>query len=96
MIHSEHDTGLNTTKGMWEMLSDILGDNEEKLPKSLNEAIYKLCDGTVFEVNRENLEPKSCSYYDAYCFKDPRPDVDYISYTEWLNKTMELFFIQYR
>lgn len=41
MIHSEHDTGLNTTKGMWEMLSDILGDilddNEEKLPKSLNE-----------------------------------------------------------
>lgn len=47
MIHSDHDTGLNTTKGMWEVLSDILGDNEEKLPKSLNEAIYKLCDGTA-------------------------------------------------
>lgn len=47
MIHSDHDTGLNTTKGMWEMLSDILGDNEEKLPNSLNEAIYKLCDGTA-------------------------------------------------
>ena len=37
MIHSDHDTGLNTTKGMWEMLSDILGNNEEKLPNSLNE-----------------------------------------------------------
>lgn len=46
-IHSEHDTGLNTTKGMWEMLSDILSDNEEKLPNSLNEAIYKLRDGTA-------------------------------------------------
>ena len=53
-------------------------------------------DRMVFEVNRENFEAKSCSCYDAYCFKDPRPDVDYISYSEWLNKKSELFLIQYR
>ena len=41
----EYDSGMGTTRGMWEMLSDVLAENEEKLPDSLNEAIYALRDG---------------------------------------------------
>lgn len=41
-------------------------------------------DKTVFQISPITFEPLSCSYYDPYCFTDPRTDVDYISYTEWL------------
>lgn len=40
-------------------------------------------DGKVFEVKRDTLEPKSCGYYDAYCFTDPRLDVEYMSWSDW-------------
>jgi hypothetical protein len=30
---------------MWEYLSERLDDNKEKLPDSLNQAIYALCEG---------------------------------------------------
>ena len=33
------------TQGMWEMLSDILAEYDEKLPQSLNDTIYALRDG---------------------------------------------------
>lgn len=39
----EYDTGLNTTPGMWKMVSEVL--DGEQLPESLNKAIHKLCEG---------------------------------------------------
>ena len=42
-------------------------------------------DRTVFEIDRQTLQPKTASYYDAYCFSDPRPDADYMPYTVWLS-----------
>jgi hypothetical protein len=39
------DTGMGTTPGMWEMLSEHLSEAGEKLPELLNEAIYALRDG---------------------------------------------------
>ena len=44
-MDDEYDAGMNTTPGMWEMLSDILSEAEEKFPEPLNEAIYALRDG---------------------------------------------------
>lgn len=44
-IADEYDAGMGTTPGMWEMLSDVLAEYEEKLPYSLNLAIYALRDG---------------------------------------------------
>ena len=40
---TEYDTGLGTSPGMWQMLSDLIAD--EKLPEPLNNAIYALCEG---------------------------------------------------
>lgn len=41
----QYNAGMGTTPGMWEMLSDLLVEYEEKLPESLNNAIYALRDG---------------------------------------------------
>lgn len=38
-----YDTGLGTSPGMWQMLSELVAG--EKLPESLNNAIYALCAG---------------------------------------------------
>lgn len=40
-------------QGMWQMLSEILTENKEKLPVSLNEVIYGLCDGSLIVVQKE-------------------------------------------
>jgi hypothetical protein len=48
----EYYAGLGTTPGMWELLSDLLAEYEEKLPNSLNEAIYALRHGTAVVVER--------------------------------------------
>jgi hypothetical protein len=40
---SEYDAGLNTTPGMWQMVSEAL--EGEKLPVAINEALYLLCEG---------------------------------------------------
>lgn len=48
------DAGLNTTSGMWEMLSDVLVEHEEKLPEPLNNAIYALRDGKAFVALKDN------------------------------------------
>ena len=39
----DYDAGMGTTPGMWEILSELI--DGEKLPESLNEAIYALRDG---------------------------------------------------
>lgn len=41
-------------------------------------------DRTVFAVDRTTLDPLNCGSYDAYCFTDPAPDTEYISYSEWV------------
>lgn len=38
-----YDTGLGTSPGMWQMLSELVAG--EKLPEPLNNAIYALCAG---------------------------------------------------
>jgi Fe-S-cluster formation regulator IscX/YfhJ len=47
-------------------------------------------DRMVFEIDPVTKEARSCSCYDAYCFSDPRTDVTYIEYFEWLNHCSEL------
>ena len=49
---SEWDTGLGTTKFMWRMVSELL--EGEKLPDSINEALYKLCEGEVKVVGKRD------------------------------------------
>lgn len=43
-------------------------------------------DRMVFEIDPVTTEAKSCSHYDAYCFLDPRKDVEYMSYSDWLKQ----------
>lgn len=38
-----YDTGLGTSPGMWQLLSELVAG--EKPPESLNNAIYALCAG---------------------------------------------------
>ena len=42
-MSNEYDAGMGTTPGMWEMVSELLED--EKLPKSVSEAINALAQG---------------------------------------------------
>lgn len=37
----------------------------------------------VFHINRGTGAAIGCSVYDAHCFSDPDPSVEYISYTDW-------------
>lgn len=46
-----YDTGMGTSPGMWEMLSHLI--EGEKLPDSLNAAIYALCEGRALVVERK-------------------------------------------
>jgi hypothetical protein len=46
-------------------------------------------DRTVFEIDPITLEAKTCSYYDAYCYLDPRNDVTYIEYSDWVGMRNE-------
>lgn len=41
-------------------------------------------DRIVFEINRDTLNPLSTGCYDAHCFSDPLPGVEYISHSEWV------------
>ena len=51
--------------------------------------IVRCIDRRTFEVDRKTLDAKHTSVYDAYCFSDPSPDVDYISKWEWDLMTVE-------
>ncbi len=41
--HSEHDSGMGTTPGMWQLLVEELAYHEIVLPESLYKAIDALC-----------------------------------------------------
>jgi hypothetical protein len=49
-------------------------------------------DRTVFEVNRDTLEAKSCGSYDPYCYSDPEKDVEYMEHSEWCLKKQARYF----
>lgn len=51
----DYDTGLGTTPGMWDMLSELLEEYEAHLPDSLNNAIYALRDGSAKVINGEYI-----------------------------------------
>ena len=46
-------------------------------------------DRTVFEIDPTTLDAKTCSYYDPYCYSDPRSDVTYIEYSKWVGMRNE-------
>ena len=48
---SDYETGMGTSEMMWEMLSEIV--EGEKLPESLNKAIYALRDNKAFIIEKE-------------------------------------------
>ena len=52
---NEYDVGMGTTPGMWEFLSDLLAEHKEKLPYSLNNAIYALREGEAKIVHNSHL-----------------------------------------
>lgn len=58
--------------------------------------LYVRCvDRMVFRVDRKTLNAMNCSCYDAYCYSDPRSDVDYIEHSDWViqrNKTWKKFY----
>lgn len=54
--------------------------------------VVRCDDRTVFEIDDKSLEPKNCGYYDAYCFVDPKPDVEYMAYTEWCQLRSAQFY----
>lgn len=52
IMDSQFDTGMGTTPGMWEMVSEAL--KGEKLPESINKAIQALCGGTASVISDVN------------------------------------------
>jgi hypothetical protein len=42
---------------------------------------------TVFEIDPVTLEPKTTSCYDPWCFSSPDPDVIYIGFYDWLERS---------
>lgn len=50
--NSEYDTGMGTTPGMWEMVSDLL--EGAQLPKSASEAVRALAQGRADVVPRQD------------------------------------------
>ena len=46
----EYNAGMGTTPGMWEVLSDMLAEEDASLPNAVNEAIYALRDGRAMVV----------------------------------------------
>lgn len=54
-------------------------DQEYKMEKLIVRGVNKM----VFEIDPVTLEPKTCAYYDAWCFSDPEKYVKYINHAEW-------------
>lgn len=48
--------------------------------------LVRCADLTVFPVDPVTLEPLACATYDHWCFSDPKPDVTYINYFDWLKQ----------
>ena len=53
-MSNDYDAGMGTTPGMWQMVSEAL--DGEKLPESLNEAIYALVEGRATVVFMQGAE----------------------------------------
>lgn len=53
-MSNDYDAGMGTTPGMWQMVSEAL--DGEKLPESLNEAIYALAEGRATVVFMQGAE----------------------------------------
>ena len=51
------------------------------IPKPL---MVRMEDRTVFRIKRTTGEPISTGCYDAHCFSDPDPTVEYMSYSDWI------------
>jgi len=66
MNTDEYDTGMGTTPGMWQMVSDAL--DGEKLPASINSAIGALCDGeaAVEPQNQSRFFCEKCERFVAH------------------------------
>lgn len=56
---TEYDTGFGTTPGMWQLLSELVAG--EKLPESLNNAIYALCEGRAKVVANAYTPPPTAN-----------------------------------
>lgn len=51
---------------------------------AIERPLYVRCvDRMVFRVDRKTLDALNCGCYDAYCYSDPRSDVDYMDHSEW-------------
>lgn len=46
--------------------------------------VVRCSDRMVFEIDPITFDAKHCSRYDAYCYTDPSPNVNYIEYSEWI------------
>jgi hypothetical protein len=55
-VPSWYSTGLDTTPAMWRLVSEQL--DGLRLPSSINEAIYALCNGQAFLVHRDDPPPR--------------------------------------
>ena len=51
------------------------------------QVVVRAKDGSVFEVNKNTLEPISKSYMDPECFSKPKSGVWYMSLSEWVSIT---------
>jgi hypothetical protein len=51
------------------------------------QVVVRAKDGSVFEVNKNTLEPISKSYLDPESFSKPKSGVWYMSLSEWVSIT---------
>lgn len=52
----------------------------------MKQVLVRCGDKTVFPINPVTTEALSTGYYDPYCYSDPRKDVEYMEYSEWLRQ----------
>lgn len=52
----------------------------------MNTMVRCCTDRTVFEIDPETTEALTCSYYDPYCYSDPKEGVEYMEYSDWLEQ----------
>lgn len=52
----------------------------------MKQVLVRCGDKMVFPINPVTTEALSCGYYDPYCYSDPRKDVEYMEYSEWLRQ----------
>ena len=58
----------------------------------MEKLMVRCANNRVFEIDAATLEPKTLSYYDAWRFSDPEPNVKYINHTEWCKRSRRLSY----